>query len=40
MLPVPAGEAVSLRIEYFGEGSSRAEVPTPGTEPLRIVLSK
>lgn len=39
-LPVPAGGPVSLRVEYFGEGSSRVEVPTPGTEPLRIMLGK
>lgn len=39
-LPVPAGAAVSLRVEYFGEGSSRVEVPAPGTEPLRITLGK
>lgn len=39
-LPVPAGEAVSLRVEYFGEGSSRVEVPASGTEPLRITLGK
>ena len=39
-LPVPAGEPVSVRIEYFGEGSSRVEVPAPGTELLRITLGK
>lgn len=39
-LPVPAGTAVSLRVEYFGEGSSRVEVPAPGPEPLRITLGK
>lgn len=39
-LPVPAGAAVALRVEYFGEGSSRVEVPAPGTEPLRITLGQ
>jgi hypothetical protein len=39
-LPVPAGEAASLRIEYFGEGSSRVEVPAPGTALVRITLGK
>jgi hypothetical protein len=39
-LPVPAGTAVSLRVEYFGEGSSRVDVPTPGSAPLRITLGK
>jgi hypothetical protein len=39
-LPVPAGGPVSLRVEYFGEGSSRVEVPTPGAEPLRITLGR
>lgn len=37
-LPVPAGKAVSLRVEYFGEGSSRVEVPTPSSELLHITL--
>jgi hypothetical protein len=39
-LPVPAGAAVALRVEYFGEGSSRIDVPVPSTEPLRITLGK
>ena len=39
-LPVLVGEAVSLRVEYFGEGSSRVEVPAPGTQPLRITLGQ
>lgn len=39
-LPVSATGPVSLRIDYFGEGSSRVEVPTPGAEPLRITLGK
>jgi len=39
-LPVPAGGAASLRVEYFGEGSSRVEVPTPGTELVRVTLGK
>ena len=40
ILPVPAGAAVALRVEYFGEGSSRVEVPAPGAEPLRITLGQ
>lgn len=39
-LPVPAGAAVSLRVEYFGEGSSRVEVPTPGTDLVRVTLGQ
>lgn len=39
-LPVPAGAAIALRVEYFGEGSSRVEVPAPSSEPLRITLGK
>jgi hypothetical protein len=39
-LPVQAGTALSLRVEYFGEGSSRVEVPTPSSAPLRITLGK
>ncbi len=39
-LPVPAGTAVSLRIEYFGEGSSRVEVPNPGTSLIRVTLGQ
>ena len=39
-LPVPAGAAVSLRVEYFGEGSSRVEVPTPGSGLVRVVLGQ
>jgi len=39
-LPVPAGGALSLRVEYFGEGSSRVEVPTPGAELLHITLGQ
>jgi len=39
-LPVPAGAAVSLRVEYFGEGTSRVEVPVPGPEPLHITLGQ
>jgi len=39
-LPVPAGEAVSLRIEYFGEGASRVEVPAPGTALVRVTLGQ
>jgi len=39
-LPVPAGAPVAVRAEYFGEGSSRVEVPSPGTEILRIKLGR
>ncbi|WP_198173031.1 carboxypeptidase-like regulatory domain-containing protein [Hymenobacter ginkgonis] len=39
-LPVPAGAAVSLRIEYFGEGISRMEVPTPTAKVLHITLGQ
>lgn len=39
-LPVPAGTAVSLRIEYFGEGTSRVEIPTPTAKVLRITLGQ
>jgi len=39
-LPVPAGVPVAVRAEYFGEGSSRVEVPSPGTEVLRIKLGR
>lgn len=39
-LPVPAGGALSLRVEYFGEGSSRVEVPMPGAELLHITLGQ
>jgi hypothetical protein len=39
-LPVPAGAAVSLRVEYFGEGSSRVEVPAPGTSLVRVTLGQ
>ncbi|WP_223654454.1 carboxypeptidase-like regulatory domain-containing protein [Hymenobacter psoromatis] len=37
-LPVPAGTALSLRVEYFDEGSSHVELPAPSREPLRIIL--
>lgn len=39
-LPVPAGTAVSLRVEYFGEGSSRVEVPAPGTSIVHVTLGQ
>ncbi|GAA4496197.1 hypothetical protein GCM10023172_09080 [Hymenobacter ginsengisoli] len=39
-LAVPAGAPVALRIEYFGEGSSRVEVPVPSAELLHITLGK
>ncbi|MDO7884052.1 carboxypeptidase regulatory-like domain-containing protein [Hymenobacter cheonanensis] len=39
-LPVPASGPLSLRVEYFGEGSSRVEVLSPGSGPLRITLGK
>ena len=39
-LPVPVGGAVSLRVEYFGVGSSRVEVASPSAEVLHITLGK
>ncbi|TDN36502.1 hypothetical protein E4631_19020 [Hymenobacter sp. UV11] len=39
-LPVPAGTALSLQVEYFGVGSSRVAVDKPTDEPLRITLGK
>ena len=39
-LPVPAGAAVSLRVEYFGEGTSRVEVPMPTASVLHITLGQ
>ncbi|MEJ7664856.1 MAG: carboxypeptidase-like regulatory domain-containing protein [Hymenobacter sp.] len=39
-LPVPAGAALSLQVEYFGVGSSRVALDAPSTEPLRIILGK
>lgn len=39
-LPVPAGAPLAVRVEYFGEGSSRVEVASPGTEVLRIKLGR
>lgn len=39
-LPVPVGGAVSLRVEYFGVGSSRVEVATPSADVLHITLGK
>ncbi|WP_223648986.1 carboxypeptidase-like regulatory domain-containing protein [Hymenobacter psoromatis] len=38
VLPVPAGTALALQVEYFGVGSSRVAVSTPSAEPLRITL--
>lgn len=40
VLPVPAGVALSLQVEYFGVGSSRVAVAAPSAEPLHIVLGK
>lgn len=40
VLPVPAGVALSLQVEYFGVGSSRVAVDAPSAEPLRITLGK
>jgi len=40
VLPVPAGMALSLQVEYFGMGSSRVAVDKPSAEPLRITLGK
>lgn len=39
-LPVPAGGPVSLRVEYFGVGSSRVEVATPSADVLHITLGQ
>lgn len=39
-LPVLAGETVLLRVEYFGEGSSRVEVRLPASDGLRITLGQ
>ncbi|GAB3638188.1 hypothetical protein GCM10027422_37780 [Hymenobacter arcticus] len=39
-LPVPMGGPVSLRVEYFGVGSSRVEVAAPSTDVLRITLGQ
>lgn len=39
-LPVAAGTAVLLRVEYFGEGSSLVEVPLPIADSLRITLGE
>ena len=40
VLPVPAGVALSLQVEYFGVGSSRVAVAAPSTELLHITLGK
>ena len=40
VLPVPAGTALALQVEYFGVGSSRVAIETPSAEPLRITLGK
>lgn len=39
-LPVPAGTAVTLQIEYFGVGNSRVTVEHPSAEPLHVTLGK
>ena len=40
VLPVPAGAALALRVEYFGVGSSRVPVLKPSAELLRITLGQ
>lgn len=40
VLPVRAGTAVSLQVEYFGVGSSRVVVDKPLTEILRVTLGR
>ena len=40
VLPVLAGTAVSLQVEYFGVGSSRVRVEHPSAEPLHITLGQ
>ena len=40
VLPVPAGAALSLQVEYFGVGSSRVAVAAPSAAPLRVILGK
>jgi hypothetical protein len=39
-LPVAMDSAVVLRVEYFGEGSSRVEVPANQVAPLKITLGQ
>jgi hypothetical protein len=39
-LPVTMDSAVVLRVEYFGEGSSRVEVPASQVAPLKITLGQ
>lgn len=39
-LTVPASAAAVLRVEYFGEGSSRVEVHLPASELLHITLGQ
>lgn len=39
-LPVPVGSAVSVRVDYFGVGSSRVEVAAPSAEVLHITLGQ
>lgn len=39
-LPVAAGAALSLQVEYFGVGSSRVLVAKPSAKPLRITLGQ
>lgn len=39
-LPVLAGAAALLRVEYFGEGSSRVEIPVPTIDLLHITLGQ
>jgi hypothetical protein len=39
-LPVIRDSPISLRVEYFGEGSSRVEVPASQVDPLRITIGQ
>jgi hypothetical protein len=39
-LLVAMDSAVILRVEYFGEGSSRVEVPASQVAPLKITLGQ
>jgi hypothetical protein len=39
-LPVPAGAAVTVSIDYFGEGTSRVKVSLPLAKPLQITLGQ
>lgn len=39
-LPVPAGAALSLQADLFGEGSSRVAVPAPSAQPVQLILGQ